>query len=176
MCPDRLGYVLALPLAPSLRLPLLFLSLSLWPLSTATSRYLGSLRVPCSQPYMPVCTLAIRGPGSVGSGSRAAACTLGYFEYCGWSVRHGVLYVQSRGVCLLRLHPGSSVTSLENLQNLGITPVIYPTVRDDFGLISMIEMDFAPVRMTGRMSGKSEMPHFCNEKRPDQGKLLTLAV
>ena len=55
-------------------------------------------------------------------------------------------------------------------------PVIYPTVRDDFGLISMIEMDFAPVRMTGRMSGKSEMPHFRNEKRPDQGKLLTLAV
>jgi hypothetical protein len=57
-----------------------------------------------------------------------------------------------------------------------LTSVIYPTVRDDFGLISMIEMDFAPVRMTGRMSGKSEMPHFCNEKRPDQGKLLTLAV
>ena len=53
---------------------------------------------------------------------------------------------------------------------------ITAAVRDDFGLISMIEMDFAPVRMTGRMSGKSEMPHFRNEKRPDQGKLLTLAV
>ena len=71
---------------------------------------------------------------------------------------------------------GALRTGTDTVRAVLRVPVIYPTVRDDFGLISMIEMDFAPVRMTGRMSGKSEMPHFCNEKRPDQGKLLTLAV